>query len=115
MVQQRTCSYACPPEQRGAEAHAAPHSTTLQYPFGGLPNFPEAYPILLSGNAQSNSTVGESVTGESGGDWRRLLPTEPLHFMQGALTGPALPGAPACSAGQQRRGVQLAAIGAAHV
>ena len=34
----------------------------LQYPFGGLPNFPEAYPILLSGNAQSNSTIGQSVT-----------------------------------------------------
>lgn len=34
-----------------------------QYPFGGLPNFPEAYPILLSGNAQSNTSVGESVTG----------------------------------------------------
>ena len=34
-----------------------------QYPFGGLPNFPEAYPILLSGSAQSNTTVGQSVTG----------------------------------------------------
>ncbi|KAI3424139.1 hypothetical protein D9Q98_009499 [Chlorella vulgaris] len=33
-----------------------------QYPFGGLPNFPEAYPILLSGNAQSNTSVGDSVT-----------------------------------------------------
>ncbi|KAL4424314.1 hypothetical protein ABPG75_001615 [Micractinium tetrahymenae] len=33
-----------------------------QYPFGGLPNFPEAYPILLSGSAQSNTSVGQSVT-----------------------------------------------------
>jgi hypothetical protein len=35
----------------------------VQYPFGGLPNFPEAYPILLSGNAQSNTSVGDTVTG----------------------------------------------------
>jgi hypothetical protein len=37
-------------------------SPSPQYPFGGLPNFPEAYPILLSGNAQSNTSVGEQVT-----------------------------------------------------
>ncbi len=33
-----------------------------KYPFGGLPNFPEAYPILLSGNAQSNASVGDTLT-----------------------------------------------------
>ena len=34
----------------------------LQYPFGGLPHFPEAYPILLSGNAQSDTQAGNIVT-----------------------------------------------------
>lgn len=34
----------------------------MQYPFGGLPHFPEAYPILLSGNAQSDSQAGDVVT-----------------------------------------------------
>lgn len=34
----------------------------VQYPFGGLPHFPEAYPILLSGNAQSDSAAGDTVT-----------------------------------------------------
>lgn len=33
-----------------------------QYPFGGLPHFPEAYPILLSGNAQSDAQAGAIVT-----------------------------------------------------
>ena len=44
-----------------------PTPCRLQYPFGGLPNFPEAYPILLSGSAQSNTSVGESVTGRCSG------------------------------------------------
>jgi len=43
-------------------AQAIVQSAAQQYPFGGLPNFPEAYPILLSGNAQSNTSMGESVT-----------------------------------------------------
>lgn len=48
-----------PPQAANSRACCAP----LQYPFGGLPNFPEAYPILLSGSAQSNTSVGQSVTG----------------------------------------------------
>lgn len=52
----------------------------LQYPFGGLPNFPEAYPILLSGSAQSNTSVGQSVTGASsstGGSMRSCRWSKP--------------------------------------
>lgn len=43
-------------------AQAIMQSAAEKYPFGGLPNFPEAYPILLSGNAQSNTSMGDSVT-----------------------------------------------------
>ncbi len=52
-----------------------PWLTPLQYPFGGLPNFPEAYPILLSGSAQSNTSVGQSVTG----GWSEAALAVPYH------------------------------------
>lgn len=32
------------------------------YPFGGLDNFPSAYPVLLAGSAQSNASQGDDVT-----------------------------------------------------
>eukprot|EP00887_Chlorella_sp_A99_P006915 scaffold2.g6915.t1 len=43
-------------------AQAIVQNAANKYPFGGLPNFPEAYPILLSGSAQSNTTQGQPVT-----------------------------------------------------
>jgi hypothetical protein len=46
----------------------APTSHPPQYPFGGLPNFPEAYPILLSGLSQTNASAGDSVTGACRGE-----------------------------------------------
>lgn len=36
--------------------------TAQQYPFGGLPQYPDAYPVLLSGMAQSATSVGNPVT-----------------------------------------------------
>ncbi|PSC74218.1 chitin [Micractinium conductrix] len=43
-------------------AQAIVENAAEKYPFGGLPNFPEAYPILLSGLSQTNASTGESVT-----------------------------------------------------
>ena len=43
-------------------AQAILERAASQYPFGGLPHFPEAYPILLSGNAQSDTAAGNVVT-----------------------------------------------------
>ncbi|KDD74358.1 chitin synthase, partial [Helicosporidium sp. ATCC 50920] len=43
-------------------AQAIVQQAAAKYPFGGLPNFPEAYPILLSGSAQSNASMGAAVT-----------------------------------------------------
>ncbi|GAB4813424.1 hypothetical protein N2152v2_000470 [Parachlorella kessleri] len=43
-------------------AQAILQKAASKYPFGGLPHFPEAYPILLSGNAQSDTSAGNIVT-----------------------------------------------------
>lgn len=105
-----------------------PPPPPLQYPFGGLPNFPEAYPILLSGLSQTNASTGESVTGALGaGAVRRTAAAcvagGRVEVMSAAQVlactfrqqfAPAPPPT-ACSAGPERRGVQLTARGAAHL
>lgn len=56
-------------------------SAGQNYPFGGLPNFPAAYPVLLSGAAQSDTRMGQSVTVlTDSGEVFDSLPSSLPHF-----------------------------------